>query len=66
MGFLTENSINWVLAIQSLGAWLEMPMRFFSFLGDENFSFWCFHFSIGAWMQSWDCVWRSSSLPVIS
>ena len=39
MDFITANGINWVLAVQSLGAWLEMPMRFFSFLGDENFFF---------------------------
>jgi membrane-associated phospholipid phosphatase len=38
MDFLT-NGIDWVLAVQSLGAWLELPMRFFSFLGDENFFF---------------------------
>ena len=35
----TANGINWILAIQSLGAWLEMPMRFFTFLGYENFFF---------------------------
>lgn len=39
MDFITANGINWVLAIQSLGAWLETPMRFLSFLGDENFFF---------------------------
>lgn len=38
MDFVT-NGIDWVLAVQSLGAWLELPMRFFSFLGDENFFF---------------------------
>lgn len=27
----------WVLAIQSLGGWLEFPMQFFSFLGSEQF-----------------------------
>jgi membrane-associated phospholipid phosphatase len=39
MDFLTANGIDWVLAVQSLGAWLEIPMRFLSFLGDENFFF---------------------------
>lgn len=38
MDFVT-NGIDWVLAVQSLGAWLELPMRFLSFLGDENFFF---------------------------
>jgi membrane-associated phospholipid phosphatase len=38
MDFVT-NGIDWVLAVQSLGSWLELPMRFFSFLGDENFFF---------------------------
>jgi len=36
---LTVNGINWILAVQSLGGWLEMPMRFFTFLGYENFFF---------------------------
>jgi membrane-associated phospholipid phosphatase len=39
MDFITANGIDWVLAIRSLGAWLELPMRFFSLLGDENFFF---------------------------
>lgn len=39
MDFITANGINWVLAVQSLGAWLHGPMRFLSFLGDENFFF---------------------------
>lgn len=34
-----NNGINWVLTIQSLGAWLELPMRFFSYLGSEDFFF---------------------------
>lgn len=36
---LTVDGINWIVAIQSLGAWLELPMRFFTFLGYENFFF---------------------------
>lgn len=39
MDFLIANGIDWVLAVQSLGTWLEVPMRFLSFLGDENFFF---------------------------
>jgi len=39
MGFLVSNGINWIIAIQSLGAWLEAPIKFFSFLGSENFLF---------------------------
>jgi membrane-associated phospholipid phosphatase len=39
MDFLTANGINWIVSIQSLGGWLEMPMRFFTFLGSENFFF---------------------------
>ena len=31
--------VNWIIAVQSLGAWLELPMRFFTFLGSENFFF---------------------------
>ena len=39
MDFLLQTGVNWVLAIQSLGGWLEGPMRFFSFLGLEDFFF---------------------------
>jgi membrane-associated phospholipid phosphatase len=34
---LIQIGINWIIAIQSLGGWLEAPMRFFTFLGSENF-----------------------------
>ena len=37
MDLLTQNGVNWIMAVQSLGAWLQMPMEFFSFLGTENF-----------------------------
>jgi membrane-associated phospholipid phosphatase len=30
-------AIEWVVWIQNLGAWLELPMRFFTFLGSEEF-----------------------------
>ena len=39
MGAFIQNGIQWVLAIQSLGAWLEYPMKFFTSLGSENFFF---------------------------
>jgi membrane-associated phospholipid phosphatase len=39
MDILIQNGINWILAIQSLGSWLELPMQFFTFLGQENFFF---------------------------
>jgi membrane-associated phospholipid phosphatase len=39
MDFLVSSGINWIIAIQSLGTWLEIPMKFFSFLGSENFLF---------------------------
>lgn len=39
MDFILENGVNWIVAIQSLGGWLELPMRFFTFLGSENFFF---------------------------
>lgn len=39
MDFMTANGIDWVLAIQSLGGWLEIPMQFLSYLGNENFFF---------------------------
>jgi membrane-associated phospholipid phosphatase len=47
-------SIALILAIQNLGVWLEAPMRFFSFLGTENFFllllpvlYWCVDANLG-------------------
>ena len=37
MDFFLQNGIDWIVAIQSLGSWLELPMKFFTFLGYENF-----------------------------
>jgi membrane-associated phospholipid phosphatase len=37
MDTLIENGIDWIVAIQSLGGWLELPMFFFTALGNENF-----------------------------
>src|SRR5574339_98209 len=39
MDTLIQNGINWIIAIQSLGSWLELPMEIFTFLGNENFFF---------------------------
>ncbi|RPJ28881.1 MAG: phosphatase PAP2 family protein [Chloroflexi bacterium] len=39
MDALIQNGIGWIIAIQSLGSWLEYPMEFFTFLGSENFFF---------------------------
>jgi membrane-associated phospholipid phosphatase len=39
MDILIQNGIDWIVAIQSLGSWLELPMEFFTFLGQENFFF---------------------------
>ena len=39
MDILTQNGVDWIVAIQSLGGWLELPMKFFTFLGYENFFF---------------------------
>jgi membrane-associated phospholipid phosphatase len=39
MDVLIQNGIDWIVAIQSLGGWLELPMKFFTFLGYENFFF---------------------------
>ena len=39
MDWLVQNGVNWIVAIQGLGAWLEAPMQFFSFLGTQEFFF---------------------------
>jgi hypothetical protein len=39
MDVLMQNGIHWIVAIQSLGGWLELPMKFFTLLGYENFFF---------------------------
>ncbi len=39
MDALIQNGIDWIVAIQSLGSWLELPMIFFTVLGNENFFF---------------------------
>jgi membrane-associated phospholipid phosphatase len=49
-----DSSIAFILAVQNLGAWLEAPMRFFTFLGTENFYllilpvlYWCVDAGLG-------------------
>ena len=39
MDFLVQNGVDWIVAIQSIGNWLEAPMKFFSFLGTQDFFF---------------------------
>jgi len=39
MQTLFENSIAFIIALQNMGDWLVVPMRFFSNLGTENFFF---------------------------
>ena len=54
MDFLTANGIDLVILIQGLGDWLVAPMRFFTFLGSEDFFFlilpaiyWCIDSALG-------------------
>ncbi|MCZ2120860.1 MAG: phosphatase PAP2 family protein [Anaerolineales bacterium] len=54
MQVLIDSGIAIVIAIQNLGAWLFMPMNFFSFLGTEDFFFlvlpllyWCVDAALG-------------------
>jgi len=54
MDTLVPIGVDWIIAIQGLGAWLEVPMKFFSFLGTENFFllalpliYWCIDASLG-------------------
>ena len=52
--FPFDLDLAWVIAFQSLGNWLVLPMRFFSFLGTEEFYilvmpmlYWCVDASLG-------------------
>jgi membrane-associated phospholipid phosphatase len=49
-----EMDLSWVIAFQSMGDWLVSPMRFFSFLGTEEFYillmpilYWCIDAKLG-------------------
>ena len=37
METILNGGINWIVALQSLGSWLALPMKAFSFLGTEEF-----------------------------
>jgi len=39
MDGLIQMGVEWIIAIQSMGGWLELPMKFFSFLGTQDFFF---------------------------
>ena len=39
MNGLIQMGIEWIVEIQGMGNWLELPMRFFSFLGTQDFFF---------------------------
>lgn len=39
MDGLIQMGVEWIIAIQSLGGWLEAPMKLFSFLGSQDFFF---------------------------
>ena len=52
--FPYELDLSWVFALQAMGDWLVLPMRFFSFLGTEEFYilimpilYWCLDASLG-------------------
>ncbi len=54
MQTLIENGIAFIIALQGLGDWLILPMRFFSWLGTEEFFFlvlpliyWCIDSALG-------------------
>lgn len=55
MGNLISFGVNWIIVVQALGGWLAAPMKFFSFLGTENFFllilplvYWCVDATLGA------------------
>jgi membrane-associated phospholipid phosphatase len=37
METLLNGGINWIVALQGMGAWLDFPMKAFTFLGSEDF-----------------------------
>jgi membrane-associated phospholipid phosphatase len=54
MGTLFSVGTSWVVALQGLGDWLSLPMKFFTFLGTEEFFllilpvlYWCVDASLG-------------------
>ena len=54
MDTLVQIGVEWIIAIQGFGMWLEAPMKFFSFLGTEDFYllilpliYWCVDANLG-------------------
>jgi membrane-associated phospholipid phosphatase len=54
MGNILDLGIQWIVALQGLGAWLTLPMKFFTFLGTEQFFlvvlpalYWCLDTALG-------------------
>ena len=54
MGPIIDFGISFITTFQSMGSWLESPMKFFSFLGSENFFliflpllYWCVEAAVG-------------------
>jgi membrane-associated phospholipid phosphatase len=54
MDVLVPAGVAWVVTVQALGTWLDAPMRFFSFLGTEDFFllvlplvYWCIDAPLG-------------------
>jgi len=39
MDFLVQSGVDWIVTVQSLGGWLEAPMKIFSRLGTQDFFF---------------------------
>ena len=59
MQTLIQNGIAIIIALQSAGDWLILPMRFVSWLGTEEFFFlvlpliyWCIDFALGVRVSS--------------
>ncbi|MGC1375682.1 MAG: phosphatase PAP2 family protein [Anaerolineales bacterium] len=55
METILQGGINFILAFQALGSWLALPMKFFTFLGSEEFFllvfpalYWSINASLGA------------------
>jgi len=51
---ILSTGIDWILYLQNLGAWLAWPMKFFTFLGNEEFYllvapalYWCLDTAVG-------------------
>lgn len=54
MGPVLDFGVRFIVMLQGLGNWLELPMKFFSFLGTEDFFmvvlpviYWCVNTTLG-------------------